>query len=192
MYTQFIEAAHDDLPTPQLFDVNQETVSAWVEKMKELAARALASGAINDESTQLSQAVDNIIGDTTHTDNIAPFETEGGIGVAIDPLALDLNTTGGTQQNVFVPPTTDTVREVMPLTESAKKRAAKVDEKLISRQTTAQHTLESKNLQPDPKVSGKRRCNVCLKYFDSEYVYMMVRRYHTYATNNSVHLRTTI
>ena len=42
MYTQFIEAANNDLPTPQLFDVNQETVSAWVEKMKGLAARALA------------------------------------------------------------------------------------------------------------------------------------------------------
>jgi hypothetical protein len=81
-------------------------------------------------------AVESILTLTTDADNVEPMASEGGIGVGTNSsdLQLTVRATSGIQENSFVPPTSDIVRDVMPTKPQKKARkSAAVDPELERR-----------------------------------------------------------
>ena len=119
--------------------------------------------AFNDESAVLGQQFESILTLTTDADNVEPFAREGGIGVGTNSsdLQLTVRATSGIQENSFVPPTSDIVRDVMPTTTKPQKKARKsavVDPELERRKEKAELVMAEHGISPDQKGGNRRRC----------------------------------
>ena len=168
MYRKQIVAGDDGLAPPCLYNVDYDSVKAWVEKMKTVGSRAAAEGAFDRTSLQLSESFDLHINSTEHSTHVAPFSQEGGIGIARSTSEFELSARSGDVEEVndFPPPTTSDVSKNMP-PKPSKKRQKTVDYELKARQEAARKKLDEANIPVDQKDKKKKRCNVCFKYYDS-------------------------
>lgn len=171
---QLVNANENGGPVPQLFDVNQDTVKEWVDRMKSITEGPLTHGAFNAESTRLDDSFDSFMSGTTTAENVTPFEEEGGIGVAASKDDIDL-TIPVKEASVFEPPKTAEVKELLP--KRARTKAKAIDEAFIARRAIAKRKLETAGIGADEKMAGKKRCKICDKYF------------HGFTFNGAMHLR---
>ena len=161
MYQQLMNAVEQGTQQPQLLDVSYQSVKDWVDEM--LSNTTLRAGTINSQSAELVQRVGVAMETAANDDNVAPFLVEGGIGVAFNRDSLQLSVSTGIRENVFVPPTSSTVRDIMPAPKS--KKAKKVaDVELQQRREKAQAMMALHDITADRKDGKKRRCLVCDKY----------------------------
>ena len=172
MYGRLGEAEQQNItPRPQLLKVEWEPTLKWIQEMKVLANSAITNGTFSTDSALLVQQRDSIIGTTTNEDNVAPFSDEGGVGVAIPRSTLRLDVPSMVSENVFNPPTTAAVSEMMPPKKKRQKPTKAIDPVLAERQAVlaerrakAKATMELHNISADPKDGKKRRCPICNKY----------------------------
>jgi len=160
--TQLVDAEQKGEPAPPLFDVDQNTVKEWVGRMKTINEGPLAQGAFNESSARLGENFDSFISGTNAEDNVTPFEEDGGIGVATGRDDLELAIPVQTA-SVFPPPKTEAVLSLLP--KRVKRKGKVIDEELLARRIAAKRNLEEAKIEIDEKVSGKKRCNVCDKYY---------------------------
>jgi hypothetical protein len=118
-------------------------------------------------------AVESILTLTTDADNVEPMASEGGIGVGTNSsdLQLTVRATSGIQENSFVPPTSDIVRDVMPTKPQKKARkSAAVDPELERRKEKAKLVMAEHGISPDQKGGNRRRCKyICDKFLSYEF-----------------------
>ena len=163
MFEQMVTAEEDGQPAPQLFSVSVDTVTKWVKRMKSTIERPLTAGAFTEPSAQLGESFDSYVATTDANANASSFEEETGIGFATKASELQLSAPGD-GVNIFMPPKSDVVSTIMP--KPAKKKTKTIDHQLLARRATAKRNMDEAEIQPDKKVSHKRRCNVCDKYYD--------------------------
>jgi len=167
MYKQLSNALEQGTQQPQLLDVSYQGVKEWVDEMKKLGNTTLRAGAINSESAELVQRVGAAMETSANEDNVAPFVVPGGIGVAVDRESLQLNVSTGISENVFEPPTSSMVKDIMPAPASKKaKKERVVDIELQQRRAKAESTMALNGIVADKRGGSRRRCAVCDKYFD--------------------------
>lgn len=170
MYQQLGNAVEQGTRQPQLLDVSYQGVKEWVDEMKKLGNTTLRAGAINSESAELVQRVGAAMETSAKDDNVAPFVVPGGMGVALDRESLQLNVSTEISENVFEPPTSSMVKDIMPALASKKaKKGRVVDIELQQRRAKAQAKMALHGINADKMDGSKRRCGVCDKYFGFEF-----------------------
>ena len=109
----------------------------------------------------------------------------------MDPTDVDVTVLAADVQggNVFVPPTTETVKQSMPQTQSSKRQKV-IDPELIRRRAAASAKMTALGIGPDNKSSAKKRCNVCGKYYEfalGDIPHLRKRKFCPLADNHSIY-----
>lgn len=159
---------------PPLHRVGFESAKAWANGMKAVGNAPLRCGAIDEASQQLATQVQSLLENTTHEENVLPFQ-RGGMGAAIDATSLSLHDPTATTGTQLVPPPTLAQVKVELATKPPPKKKRRtdapkvIDPVLVRRREVAALMMRQEGITLEQVTDKRKRCQVCFKLSDFKY-----------------------
>ena len=168
-----VKAEKEKRAEPPLHETSYELVKDWATKMKEQSNRALCAGAVNAESSELSNQVISFAATSSPLKEL-DIETT----VHCSDLSVTVATAATAATTLFPSPTTDRVEQEMQEMTTRKRKGSDLlqgpprkkkqkkapDEELLRRRKSASVTMDKHKIVADPVDKDRRRCPVCDKY----------------------------
>jgi len=171
-HLEIIQAEEEGRDVPPLLEVNFDVVQEWAQKMKDISTMPLRAGAVDAESSELSNQL------TSFAATSSPLR-QLGLGDTVRSNELSVTVATAATATVFPSPTSAEVQrglqemstrkrspdEVPKQRRKKKQKKTKVpNAELVQRQKAASLMMGRHEIDADPADRLRRRCQVCFKY----------------------------